>query len=663
MECHGVQTEEQVRKEGVPRVALIGNPNVGKSVLFGLLTGRYATVSNYPGTTVEISQGNISLDGKTHLLVDTPGVNSLLPMSEDEQVTRDILLRERPSKVIQVGDSKNLKRTLSITIQLAEMGLPTILTLNMEDEARDRGITIDTARLGELIGTQVVSTVAPERRGLKELRAAVASEATCPPLLNIRYAEVIEEYIAKVSEHLPQAPISRRSLAVMILSGDETLREWLTGNLEAETVDHIEALRAECAMRFQRPVGAAVNEARMRAAGEMAEKVLERAEATGGSVARFLGRASMHPVWGLPVLLVVLYGLYEFVGVLGADILVGLVEETLFGEYVNPMSTKVVETVVPFQFFRDMLVGEYGVISMAVTYAVGIILPITTTFFIAFSILEDSGYLPRLAIMSNRIFNIMGLSGKAVLPMVLGLGCGTMAVMTTRVLETRRDRIIATFLLALAVPCAAQLGVIMGIIGGLSAKALAIWIAAIVGILFFTGWLAAKIVKGDQSDFLLEIPPIRMPAFRNIYLKTVNRVVWYLKEAVPLFIYGTLALFVLDKLALLGVIENLFSPVIVGILGLPEKATEAFLIGFFRRDYGAAGLYSMSEDGLLTPVQTLVSLVTLTLFVPCLAHFFMMIKERGMRLALTIFFVVIPIAVTVGGTLNWVLRTFDIQLV
>jgi ferrous iron transport protein B len=663
MECHGVQIEEQIRKEGVPRVALIGNPNVGKSVLFGLLTGRYATVSNYPGTTVEVSQGNIALGGKKYLLVDTPGVNSLLPMSEDEQVTRDILLRERPSKVIQVGDSKNLKRTLSITMQLAEMGLPTILTMNMEDEARDRGITIDTARLGELIGTEVVSTVAPERRGLKELRAAVASDVTCPPLLNIRYAEVIEEYISQVSEHLPEAPISRRSLAVMILSGDETLREWLTGNLEAETVDRIEALRAECAMRFQRPVGGAINEARIRAAGEIADRVVERAEATGGSLARSLGRASMHPLWGLPVLLAVLFGLYEFVGVLGADILVGLVEETLFGEYLNPMFTKVVETVVPFQFFRDMLVGEYGVITMAVTYAVGIILPITTTFFIAFAILEDSGYLPRLAIMSNRIFNIMGLSGKAVLPMVLGLGCGTMAVMTTRVLETRRDRIIATFLLALAVPCAAQLGVIMGIIGGLSAKALAIWITAVVGILLFAGWLAAKIVKGDQSDFLLEIPPIRMPAFRNIYIKTVNRVVWYLKEAVPLFIYGTLALFVLDKLALIGVIEDVFSPVIVGVLGLPEKATEAFLIGFFRRDYGAAGLYAMSQDGLLTPVQTLVSLVTLTLFVPCLAHFFMMIKERGMRLALIIFFIVIPIAVAVGGSLNWVLRTFNIQLV
>jgi ferrous iron transport protein B len=428
-------------------------------------------------------------------------------------------------------------------------------------------------------------------------------------------------------------------------------------------VDRIEALRAECAMRFGRPVGAAINEVRIRAAGEMAERFMERAEASGGSVARFLGRASMHPLWGLPVLLAVLYGLYEFVGVLGADILVGLVEETLFGEYVNPMFTKVVDTVVPVQFFRDMLVGEYGVMSMAVTYAVGIILPITTTFFIAFSILEDSGYLPRLAIMSNRVFNIMGLSGKAVLPMVLGLGCGTMAVMTTRVLETRRDRVIATFLLALAVPCAAQLGVIMGIIGGLSAKALAIWIAAVVGILLFAGWLAAKIVKGDQSDFLLEIPPIRMPAFRNIYIKTVNRVVWYLKEAVPLFIYGTLALFVLDKLALLGIIEDVFSPVIVGILGLPEKATEAFLIGFFRRDYGAAGLFAMSEDGLLTPVQTLVSLVTLTLFVPCLAHFFMMIKERGMRLALIIFFIVIPIAVAVGGSLNWVLRTFNIQLV
>ncbi len=662
MECRGTIDREQSR-EGYETVALIGNPNVGKSVIFGLLTGKYATVSNYPGTTVEVSRGNASIDGRKILLLDTPGVNSILPMSEDEQVTRDILLRERPAKVVQVGDSKNLKRTLYITLQLAEMGLPVVLAMNMEDEARDRGITLDIKKLREALGTDVVSTVAPERRGIRELRAAIAGGETRAPALHVRYDGVIEYYIEKISALLPEAYISRRSLTVMVLSGDETLREWLTGKLEPHAVEELEALRAECEARFRRPVGGSINEARMKAAGELAEAVVHKAQATGGSFADFLGRMSMHPLWGVPVLLLVLFAMYEFVGVLGADVLVGLVEETVFGEYLNPMFKKTVETIIPVQFFRDLLVGQYGVITMALTYAIGIILPITTTFFIAFSVLEDSGYLPRLAIMSNRIFNVMGLSGKAVLPMVLGLGCGTMAVMTTRVLETRRERVIATFLLALAVPCAAQLGVIMGIIGGLSAKALFIWVATLLGVLLFTGFLASKIVRGGESEFFIEIPPIRAPSAANVLLKTSNRAVWYLKEAVPLFIYGTLALFVLDKLALLGLVEDFFSPVVVGVLGLPERATEAFLIGFFRRDYGAAGLYALSVGGFLTPVQTLVSLVTLTLFVPCLAHFFMMIKERGIRLSLAMLAVIVPTAVAVGGALNWLLRAFEISLV
>jgi len=672
MECHGQQTRRKTRarKRGagepgqpVETVALIGNPNVGKSVIFGLLTGRYVTVSNYPGTTVEVSRGNASLEGKSYLLVDTPGVNSLLPMSQDEQVTRDILLQQRPAKVVHVGDSKNLKRTLAVTIQLAEMGLPVVLVLNMEDEARDRGITIDARKLSALLGTSVVSTVAPERRGLKELRAAIAEDGASVPALSVNYDRVIENYVEKVSALLPEAAISPRSLALMVLAGDETLRDWLAASLKPAELERIEALRAALAVEYKRPVGAALNEARLNRAAEIAAAVTTKAEARGGSLAMLLGRASMHPLWGVPVLLFVLFGLYEFVGVLGADILVGFVEETLFGRYLNPMFIKAVEFAVPVAFFRDMLVGEYGVITMAITYAVGIILPITATFFIAFSVLEDSGYLPRLAIMSNRIFNVMGLSGKAVLPMVLGLGCGTMAVMTTRVLESRRERIIATFLLALAVPCAAQLGVIMGIIGGLSAKAMAIWVGTLLGVLLFTGYLASKIVRGEPSDFLLEIPPIRRPSLENIFVKTVNRVTWYLKEAVPLFIYGTLALFALDKLDLLVRVEGFLSPVVVGVLGLPEKAAEAFLIGFFRRDYGAAGLYALSQEGLLSPVQALVSLVTLTLFVPCLAHFLMMIKERGIRMALAIFLIIVPTAVTVGGALNWVLRHFEINLV
>lgn len=665
--CHGQKVGRKERKRLRARggdfrtVTLVGNPNVGKSVIFGLLTGRYVTVSNYPGTTVEVSQSNISIDEHKFLLVDTPGVNSLLPMSEDERVTRDILMAERPAAVLQVGDAKNLKRTLSLTIQLAEMGLPLVLDLNMMDEAMDRGISVDLDALGKILGVDVAGTVAPERKGIKELKEALAKKGPRVPELKLDYGPLVEKYIGRVARLLPEANISPRAIALMVLSGDESLGPWLRASLDEARIETIERLREECRESLGRPVGLFINEVRLRRAGMIADAVVKKTAPTGGTLAEAFGRASMHPFWGLMMLLLVLFGLYEFVGVLGADILVGLVEETIFGEYLNPMFTRLVEVILPVKFLQEMLVGEYGLITMALTYAIGIILPITTTFFLAFSVLEDSGYLPRLAIMSNRFFNMIGLSGKAVLPMVLGLGCGTMAVMTTRILESRRDRIIATFLLALAVPCAAQLGVIMGMLGALSAAALAIWVASIIAMLMFTGFLASKIVPGEQSEFFLEIPPIRVPKLENVVVKTWGRAVWYLREAVPLFMLGTFALFVLDKLRALEVIERFASPVVVGVLGLPPKATEAFLVGFFRRDYGAAGLFAMSEGGLLDPVQTVVSLVTITLFVPCLAHFFMMIKERGIKLSMIIMVIIIPLAIISGGALNWALRAFNIS--
>jgi len=326
------------------------------------------------------------------------------------------------------------------------------------------------------------------------------------------------------------------------------------------------------------------------------------------------------------------------------------------------MATKVVTLLVPTGFMQEMLVGEYGLVTVALTYAIAIILPITATFFIAFAILEDSGYLPRLAIMSNRVFSVMGLNGKAVLPMVLGLGCGTMAVMTSRILETRRDRIIITFLLALAIPCSAQLGVVLGMLSSLSFMGTVIWVACILTVLFVSGYLASRVVKGDRTDFFLEIPPIRRPALMNIVIKTAGRVEWYLREAVPLFILGTFLLFLLHKLNLLNVLERVASPVVVNLLGLPEKTTESFILGFLRRDYGAAGLFTMAEKGLLTHVQSLVSLVTITLFIPCLANFFMIIKEMGMKIAIAMVAIVFPLAFLGGGLLNWILNALHVTL-
>ncbi len=633
---------------------------MGKSVIFGLLTGKYVTVSNYPGTTVEVTSGNISLDGKRLVLIDTPGVNSLVPMSEDEKVTRDILLSECPSAVVQVGDAKNLKRTLLITLQIAEMGLPMTLDLNMIDEAMDKGITIDVDILKSLLGIDIVSTIAPQKKGIKELREAMLSPQRAT--VRLSYGPIIEEYISKISRLLPQIGLSKRSIAVMILSEDESLKDWLHANVRSRDLAEIEHLRHECLLKAKESPAYLINKKRIEVSEEIALKVVKKTVPSGGALFNFIGNASMHPVYGIPVLIVVLYGLYEFVGVLGAGVLVDFVQNVIFGHYINPMATKVVETLIPVPIIQELLVGEYGLVTVALTYAIAIILPITVTFFIAFAILEDSGYLPRLAIMSNRVFNMIGLNGKAVLPMVLGLGCGTMAVMTSRILETKRDRIITTFLLALAIPCSAQLGVILGILGSLSIWATVIWSSSILVVLFVSGFLASKLVSGERTEFFLEIPPIRMPNLMNIVVKTVGRVEWYLKEAVPLFILGTFILFTLHKLNLLTLLEKAASPVVVNLLHLPPKTTASFILGFLRRDYGAAGLFEMAQHGELTPVQSVVSLVTITLFLPCLASFFMIVKERGLKTTLWIVGIVFPAAFLYGGLLSWLLRYFNVSL-
>jgi len=633
---------------------------VGKSVIFGLLTGKYVTVSNYPGTTVEVTSGNISLDGKRLVLIDTPGVNSLVPMSEDEKVTRDILLSECPSAVVQVGDAKNLKRTLLITLQIAEMGLPMTLDLNMIDEAMDKGITIDVDILKGLLGIDIVSTIAPQKKGIKELREAMLSPQRAA--VRLSYGPIIEEYISKISRLLPQTGLSKRSIAVMILSEDESLKDWLHANVRSRDLAEIEHLRHECLLKAKESPAYLINKKRIEVSAEIALKVVKKTVPSGGALLNFIGNASMHPVYGIPVLIVVLYGLYEFVGVLGAGVLVDFVQNVIFGHYINPMATKVVETLIPVPIIQELLVGEYGLVTVALTYAIAIILPITVTFFIAFAILEDSGYLPRLAIMSNRVFNMIGLNGKAVLPMVLGLGCGTMAVMTSRILETKRDRIITTFLLALAIPCSAQLGVILGILGSLSIWATVIWSSSVLIVLFVSGFLASKLVSGERTEFFLEIPPIRMPNLMNIVVKTVGRVEWYLKEAVPLFILGTFILFMLHKLNLLTLLEKAASPVVVNLLHLPPKTTASFILGFLRRDYGAAGLFEMAQHGELTPVQAVVSLVTITLFLPCLASFFMIVKERGLKTTLWIVGIVFPAAFLYGGLLSWLLRYFNVSL-
>jgi len=654
MHSHG--SKEVIRAER--KIALVGNPNVGKSVIFGMLTGKYVVVSNYPGTTVEVSQGAASFDSAT-VIVDTPGVNSLVPMSEDEKVTRDILLKEDFDAVVQVADSKNLRRGLIITTQLAEMGLPFILVLNMEDEATSRGISIDKKKLKDIFGVDVISTVATQKKGLGDLISGIKKARVSD--FRVDFGEDIEEAIEKISSLLPESRISRRALAAMLLSGDESLGEWLHGILPDRVIEEIDRVRLELQAKFGEPLSYIINKRRLEVVDEILRKVESHSTPKASSLSQKLGELSMHPVGGIPILLAVLFLTYEFVGVFGAQVLVDYFENVLFGEYINPIATNLASRI-PSELLQELLVGEFGIVTMALTYAIAIVLPIVGTFFIAFGIMEDSGYLPRLAVITNRVFKKIGLNGKAVLPMILGLGCDTMATLTARILETRKERIIVTLLLALGIPCSAQLGVILAMLSALSPMATLLWASVVIGVILIVGYLASKLIPGEDSDFILEIPPMRVPMLSNIAVKTLARMEWYLREAVPLFILGTLVLFTLDKLQLLEVLRNIASPVVVNFLGLPEKATDSFVVGFLRRDYGAAGLYGMATQGLLTGNQILVSLVTITLFVPCIANFFIIIKERGIKTALAIVGFIFPFAFIVGGILNLVLNLLGVVL-
>jgi len=635
---------------------LIGNPNVGKSAVFSALTGRHVDISNYPGTTVELTRGRFRLNGHEVDLIDTPGIQSLLARSDDERVARDVLLDETPWAVLQVADSKNLRRALQLTFQLAEHELPFVLALNMTDEASAAGIDVDARRLAQILGSEVVPTTATRGEGVPALQQRLLNPR--PISYRIRYDGTVEQAVADIVALLPEEWHGKRALALALLSGDGEAYGRRQVGSDARAA--IEAIVAETAARYDQPLGYVITQQRMRCADCVAAEVSRVPEVRHISFRERLGYLMVDPLWGWPFLLVVLAGLYYVVGVFGAGTMVDWMESVLFGEWINPAVSRLV-AFLPWELLRDFLVGEYGLVTMALTYGIAIVLPIVFTFFVAFSVLEDSGYLPRLAVMSNRAFQAMGLNGKAVLPMVLGLGCDTMATLTTRILETRKERVQVTLLLVLGVPCSAQLGVLMGMAAILTGRAIAVWLGVVLATLFAVGWLAARLLPGKSSDFILELPPVRVPQLGNIVVKTLARIEWYMKEVLPLFALGSTILFVLDRTGALVALQSLLAPLVTGFLGLPEETAGVFLIGFLRRDFGAAGLFDMARTGMLSANQLVISLVVITLFVPCIANLLMVIREHGRRTALAVIGTVFPLAFGIGGLLNLIFRLLGIS--
>lgn len=474
------------------------------------------------------------------------------------------------------------------------------------------------------------------------------------------YDPPIENFILRIEALLTfHYSITKRAAALLLLQEDADIMLLALAN--ESHWEEIKAIIDEAKSKYPYPLSYLISIKRQEYANRIVNKVKNLKPKSRGGLLDFLSWLTTNPVTGVPILLFILYwGLYKFVGTFGAGVLVDFLEDKVFVNIINPRVTDLFTFIIPWKVLQDLFVGEYGVITLGLRYAIALILPIVSTFFFAFAILEDSGYLPRLASLIDRLFKKIGLSGRAVIPLVLGFGCDTMATMVTRTLPTKRERVIATLLLALAIPCSAQMGVILALLEGAPA-AMALWISVIIMVFLMVGFLAKKILPGEPPTFYMEIPPLRVPLMSNIFIKTYSRLKWYIKEVIPLFIYASFFIW-------LGQLTGIFNMLVkileypIKWLGLPLEAAVAFLFGFFRRDYGAAGLYDLKKIGLLSGNQLAVSCITLTLFLPCIAQLLMNIKERGIRTGIGISLFVLFFSFSVGFAVNFVLTFLGIQL-
>lgn len=607
MHCHHCNLALDI-PPGARKIVLAGNPNVGKSVFFNAFTGMYVDVSNYPGTTLEISHGRYGQD----VVIDTPGVYGISSFNDEERIARDIILDA--DLVINVVDAVHLERDLFLTQQIIDTGVPVIVALNMVDEARKNGMEIDIDLLSRELGVPVFPTVAVEKKGFKELQEG----------LNQARPGYIDPWLQDKLEWMT-AKVGHQGEALLILEGDPIVAE-RNGLPPGDLQEEIYRRRRERVNR-------------------LVEKV-QRETSQGISWSTRLGRWSIRPLTGIPILLLALWGMYEIIGVIIAQDVVGVTEETIMQGFYEPWIRQVIGSIIPeHSALGTILIGEFGILTMTVTYIFGLLLPLVVGFYLVLSIFEDSGYLPRIATLLDRVMTSIGLNGRAVIPMILGFGCVTMATIVTRVLGSDRERRIATFLLAMAIPCSAQMGVIVALLSGLGAKFVILYVLAIFSLLALVGTLLNKLLPGRSTDLLIDLPPMRLPRLSNVVKKTATKSSHFLKEATPLFAIGAFIISILQITGALEMLQDWLRPLTVGWLNLPKEAATAFIMGFVRRDFGAAGFASME----LTALQKLAGLITITIFVPCIASALVIFKERGKQEGLIIWPAVLVIAFLIGG--------------
>lgn len=568
----------------IRKIVLMGNPNVGKSVVFSRLTGANVIASNYPGTTVDISRGKMLFDNERFEIIDAPGTYSLTHTNKAEEVASKIV--EKADIVINVLNATNLERNLFLTLELIEKNIPMIIALNLWDETKHLGINIDVEQLEKLLDIPITPITALTGEGIKSL-------------------------VSKIN-------LAKSKKKITKLNDDD---KWSK-------------------------------------IGKIIRKV-EKIEHKHHTFREKISDLTIKPLTGIPIAFFVVFSAFWFVRVIG-EALITYIFNPLFENYYLPFLVRLSDILGP-GFIHTILIGEYGlkinfieslgILTTGIYVPIAAVLPYIISFYFTLSLLEDSGYLPRLATLVDKVFHKLGMHGHGIVPMFLGLGCNVPGALATRTLETKKQRFISATLLAICIPCIAQMAMIFGVLGRYGLYYIGILFITIFILYILIGLLLNRFIKGESPEIFLEIPSYRRPSFQATLKKTWMRVRWFLKEAIPFLIIGIFFINILYAIGILQWFSHLLSPFMTSLFGLPGETSISLITGFLRKDLAVGMLLSFN----LNPMQLVIAVTMLTIYFPCVATFSVLIKELGFKDMIKSTIIMISIAIIVGVFLRLIL--------
>ena len=638
----------QKPEKTIKTIAIIGLPNSGKSQIFNNLTKQYTLVANYPFTTVQTKSAVCKIGNQQYEIIDTPGLHCLFIHSEEELIVRDMLFENKPDVIIQCIDSNRLKQSLNLTFDLLELEIPLVVSLNAIDETTKKGIWIDAKKLSGILGVPVVESVAISGLGTPEIKKAIAVAVNAKAPL--KYGDLIEVGIKEIETILPKDVFYKRKVAVLLMLKDTYLWSCLERDHGKELLDVIRKIIGKVKVNFRGNLRWLITNKKNRWIEEIIDDVLKKNSLFLEGMSPVVGRLCRHPVWGVPILLLILSITYFLIVHVANNIALWMHDV-----FWLPIESKI-NILVTNNFFNEFLIGDYGILTMGVSNALLTVLPILSIFFLLFNVLEDVGYIPNLCVLAKRVSARVGLTGNAILPVTLAFGCKTMATLTTKCLKSKKEKFIAVYLIAFGIPCAAQMALTMSILGKLGMRATVISLFVLAALWISVGIILNKVIKTDKSgSFIQALPNIRLPDPKAVIKKTYYKLYWFLKEALPIFIIAAVLLFVVDKLGVLQIIKVVFKPVIVGFLGFPLQMVDVLILCVAKHEAAAGLLIKLIREGQLNYIQSIVAVTLTMMFVPCLANIMAMIRELKIKKALLVVLCINTTAIVVAGFLNWVL--------